>query len=193
MHCGTAVLSILLAILFENNVYLAAMPGITYNVKLKGIEPYEDIKDPVWLITEMKLKKINKTHFAINGLYSVLRDNIPTDDLLMSFHAAQKKSNGYQESALIQLINKNYCDLWNNEQLIFPTLKKSINATDYKCPPAKGHYAITNYIPDTSKIPPNVPEGLWKYTFEYFQKDKLVCGYKVYAEVIKESITGGAV
>ncbi|XP_044727260.1 uncharacterized protein LOC123290939 [Chrysoperla carnea] len=133
------------------------------------------------------MKKMNKTHYALNGHYSVLRDDVPKEDLKMNFYVDHKKGSGYESVSLINLRKADYCEKWDHEQMVFPAIKKSINETNYPCPPKKGHYALINYIPDTSKIPPGMPEGLYRLTFEFFDKEEIVGGYKIYADVTEEA------
>ncbi|XP_044727250.1 uncharacterized protein LOC123290930 [Chrysoperla carnea] len=181
--------SILWLFLLINNVYSI---GLNYDIKIKGIEPMTDFKDPFCDLKDVKMKKLNKTHYTIDGIYTILREDIPSDDLLMSIHIALKKGNGYIESSLVQLHKRKYCDMWDNEQFLMPDVKRHIqcisnskNSTELLCPPLVGTYKLANYVPQY-KVPANMPEGRWRFIFEYYKNDELIGGYKAYADFKRE-------
>ncbi|XP_044727252.1 uncharacterized protein LOC123290932 [Chrysoperla carnea] len=158
--------------------------GVTqYNVKLKGIEPFENMKNPWLNFQELKLKKLNKTHFAIDGIFNILRNDIAVDKLLVSVHGAIKMSNGYQQSSLLKLDKQSFCNFWENDQILMPAVKKAINVTDVTCPPKVGIYGFINYMTDTSKFPDNLPGKYWRFTHTYYEGDDVVGGYKCYMEI----------
>ncbi|XP_044727254.1 uncharacterized protein LOC123290934 [Chrysoperla carnea] len=150
------------------------------------MEKYDGIKDPVWDLQDLKMKKVNKTHYALDGIYTVLRDNIPREDIKMSFYAARRKGNGYEPLPFAQLHKKDFCDCWENDQFVMPAIKNSINETNYKCPPLKGTFALVKYIPDTSKIPANILDGLYRINYEFYNKEEMVGGYKIHVELQKD-------
>ncbi|XP_044726820.1 uncharacterized protein LOC123290630 [Chrysoperla carnea] len=151
---------------------------------MKGIEQSDDIKNPYEDIKELKLKKMNKTHWSLNGLIKILRDDIPRERLLYSLRGATKKGNGYSETSLFQWNKLNYCEIWCNEPLFMPSVRASINYTGSNCCPYPvGTYAMVDFIPDTSKLPSYIPEKYWRFEYLIHDLDTIVCRIKVYIEL----------
>ncbi|XP_044732638.1 uncharacterized protein LOC123295370 [Chrysoperla carnea] len=115
---------------------------VNYIVKLKGLEHDEGIKNPFLDLKDLKLTKRNKTHYAIDGIFNVVRDNIEKENFLVSITIAQKMGNGYQDSPLLQLKKQNFCSLWETEKFIMPLIKSKINDTNYQCPPKVVIYTV---------------------------------------------------
>ncbi|XP_044726503.1 uncharacterized protein LOC123290401 [Chrysoperla carnea] len=137
----------------------------------------------------MKMKKVNRTHYVMDGTVEVLRDDISKDDLLITILGAQKKTNGYQQSSLVQLEKKNFCEYIRTEKMVMEDVIKCTNITDIfnKCPPPKGVYSVTNYMPDPEKMPNSLPINYWKFTLINQIGDTALSGIHVFVDVEKKA------
>ncbi|XP_044726817.1 uncharacterized protein LOC123290628 [Chrysoperla carnea] len=156
------------------------------NIKIKGFESFDNIENRLHDLKELKLTKANKTHWTINGVMTILRDDIPRERMMLSIRGAQKWGNGYQESSLFQINNINLCNYWYNDKIFMPSLRKSFNYTNLGCPYPVGTYAIVNYVPDTRTVPPYVPGKYWRFDYIIWDLDKKVSQDRIYLEFMPE-------
>ncbi|XP_044727256.1 uncharacterized protein LOC123290935 [Chrysoperla carnea] len=136
-------------------------------------------------LIDVKLTKINKTHFGFSGTCIIKHNNFTRKNLLVSIHADQKYGNGYHPTSLCQLEKMNLCNLFDNDVMLFPALKAHIKPELTVCPIPAGTYKMTNYIPDPNAYPPFVPgypgRDNWRIAFTFYDGDTIITG--IYAFV----------
>ncbi|XP_044726824.1 uncharacterized protein LOC123290632 [Chrysoperla carnea] len=149
----------------------------TYNVKIKGWEQISGGDNPLIDLSTFKLSKFNKTNWAINGIIRVLRSDISRENYLFTLQGAIKYGNGYQDSPLLSLHKKPYCDLFENDIFLIPDILAHLkNTTRPPCPLPVGDYELIDYIPNPDKFPPNMPGKNWKLTTSFYDGEKFVGG-----------------
>ncbi|XP_044727257.1 uncharacterized protein LOC123290936 [Chrysoperla carnea] len=151
---------------------------------MKGFDEVES-SNPYFSFKYMKLTKINKTHMCFNGLVEIKREDISADKLKINIKGYQKYPNGWQVSPLIYLEKKFLCETFETEKMIVPGIIAASNYTKDKCPPAKGVYSFTNYIPDPDKLPENIPGEQWKVSIDVLNDVQILSTLNTYFNIIQ--------
>ncbi|XP_055526974.1 uncharacterized protein LOC129719607 [Wyeomyia smithii] len=143
---------------------------------------------PMLNITNIRVKKYNHTVAVLNGTAQLFED---LDDRF-SFRVAAAYStlgnnqfNEYPmkipEKTVCAVMRENYREyqhIWANY-----TNMPHVGADDL-CPFPKGKYWVRNFAPDPSWIPPVVPQGYWRLTYDLLSEAGVIqCRLRAYMRV----------
>ncbi|XP_044727253.1 uncharacterized protein LOC123290933 [Chrysoperla carnea] len=153
-------------------------------MKVKSFEQITGAINPIFDISKLKLTKFNKTNWAWNGIMRFLRSDIPREKYLYTLQGAMKFGNGYQDSPLLTLRKKPFCDLFETDTFLVPDILAHLkNTTKFPCPIPVGDYELVEYMSNPDKFPPNMPVKNWRITTSFYDGDTFVGGIQVFVEL----------
>ncbi|XP_044732839.1 uncharacterized protein LOC123295524 [Chrysoperla carnea] len=90
---------------------------------------------------------------------------------------SQRKSNGYQESSLVQFKKVNYCNFIDQTWVRHSVehFYSHTNFSETKCPFTPGTYFIKDFYPDLSN-PPVIPNGQYRMDIHFIYDNVIING-----------------
>ncbi|KAL1378247.1 hypothetical protein pipiens_015714 [Culex pipiens pipiens] len=158
--------------LIKSVIYLARITSALIEVELERIEQIgaEHLMD----LSGMRVRKYNRTVSVLDGTYSILKDLDDSFEVTLTVARSALGNNQFNEYPFkvprkkgCQIIRDEYAEyqhLWLN----YTNLPQVVKGEEPFCPLPKGSYYLKNFPSDPSWVPPVVPDGYWRMTWEVY-------------------------
>ncbi|KXJ84305.1 hypothetical protein RP20_CCG012539 [Aedes albopictus] len=140
--------------------------------------------------TRVRVRKFNRTTSVLDGGGDVFFD--VGDNYTSTLTVAYSRLGNNQFNEYPMKISKaKVCELLNGPYKEYQHLVKDYSnlpqiGKDRLCPLPRGYYWVKNWAPDNSWVPPVVPGGYWRFTFDLMDlQDTVLLRYRGYAHLIK--------
>ncbi|KXJ77331.1 hypothetical protein RP20_CCG007847 [Aedes albopictus] len=143
--------------------------------------------------TRVRVRKFNRTTSVLDGegdLFYDMGDNY-TATLTVAY--SRLGNNQFNEYPM-KISKGKACELLNGPYKEYQHLIKDHSnfhqiGKDRLCPLPRGHYWVKNWAPDSSWVPPVVPGGYWRITFDLMDlQNTVLLRLRGYAHLIKDLV-----
>ncbi|KAL9696651.1 hypothetical protein quinque_016230 [Culex quinquefasciatus] len=136
---------------------------------------------------ELRVRKINRTSHALNGTVRVAVDL--DNDYRVSLSLAHSRLGNNQFNIYpMKIPEQRNCILLNSSYREYQSLFREHSnmpqvPPEGMCPFRKGTYWFKDAIFSADHFPPYVPEGYWRFTFEYLGPMENNASFSLYAQM----------
>ncbi|XP_039452836.1 uncharacterized protein LOC120431781 [Culex pipiens pallens] len=172
--------------------HLPAESGAEQQMNLQ-LERFEQI-DGADLIDSSKLRvrKYNRTAFVLDGTVELFIDLDNAYEVTVKVAYSTLGNNQFNEYPM-KLPRKSICAFMVDEYVEYQyiwadstNLPHVEKGTEEFCPFPKGEYWFKELVPDSSFLPPVIPAGLWRMTWEFLRpNDEVVMQLRFFYRVTK--------